>query len=366
MNIPFINLKAQYDTIRAGIDEAMSSAVSEFRFIKGAPVEEFEKKISALVGTSHGVAVGNGTDALFLSLKALGISEGDEVITPAWSWISSAETISMCGAKPVFADVDENHYTLNPELIFNKVTSRTKAIIVVHLYGQAAPVDSLAQFCKTNNLKLVEDCAQAHLTQLNGRVVGSFSDAAAFSFYPTKNLGAYGDAGCVLTSSSELASKIRRLANHGALRKDDHQTEGFNSRMDTLQAAVLLAKLPHLEKWNLGRRTNAMLYRSELENIKGIKIPIESANTVHTYHIYAIQAQQRDRLKEFLATKGIETMIHYPKALTNLPFYKNKIGSAAFPVSDRLEKTMLSLPIYPELTEAEILYICNSISEFYA
>jgi dTDP-4-amino-4,6-dideoxygalactose transaminase len=363
MKIPFVNLEAIHNSIRSEIDLAIGTAISGSQFLKGPAVAQFELAFSEMIGVDHTIAVANGTDALFLSMKALGISPGDEVITPSWSWISTAETITLCGAKPVFADVDPDFYTISEETVLARITPRTKAVIAVHLYGQAAPIDRLQILCKKYNLKLIEDCAQAHLTKINDQAVGSFSDVAACSFYPTKNLGAFGDAGCVMTNSQDLAIKVRRLANHGALQKDDHELEGSNSRMDTLQASILLAKMPHLKSWNLLREKIAHTYNLKLSAVAGVKIPAVRHASLHSWHIYAIQCQNRDELKKFLEERGIQTMIHYPRALTNLPFYRS---GQMFPVADNLEKTILSLPVYPGLTESQVLHVCNSIAEFYA
>jgi dTDP-4-amino-4,6-dideoxygalactose transaminase len=310
----------------------------------------------------HCIATGNGTDSLFLCLKALGITAGDEVITPAFSWISSAEVITMCGASPVFADIDAT-YTIDPAEVSKKITPKTKAVVAVHLYGQMCHMKELTALCKKHKLFLVEDCAQAHLSNEGGRYAGTFSDAAAFSFYPTKNLGAYGDAGCVVTANEVLAERIRRLSNHGALVKDDHTMEGMNSRMDTLQAAVLLSKLPHLARWNDQRRQYASQYQSRLVAMPDIVAPHERPNTCHTFHLFAIRAKRRDALKSFLEEKGIQTLIHYPRALTNLPPYKNQ--SCRFPVAEQIEAEILSLPLYPELSTESVDYVCDQVIAFY-
>jgi dTDP-4-amino-4,6-dideoxygalactose transaminase len=364
MIVQFFDLKAQYQSIKSSLEGTLTNAIQSFQFLKGPQLGEFERKFADLLGSRYCVSTGNGTDSLYLILKALGIEPGDEVITPSWSWISTAETISLCGATPVFADVDDLYYTIDPASIKQRITSKTRAIIVVHLYGQAAAVDEIMAICKEHGLYLIEDCAQAHLTEYQGKYTGSFGNAAAFSFYPTKNLGAYGDAGCVVCNDQAMAEKIRRLANHGALFKDDHAFEGINSRMDTIQAAVLLAKLPFLQGWNDSRRKHAALYSQLLADLPEIQTPLIRPYTEHTFHIYAVQAQQRDKLKEYLQNRGIQTMIHYPKALVNLPPYR-PLKTTDFPVSERLEQTILSLPIYPELTEAQIHYVCDNIRAFY-
>jgi dTDP-4-amino-4,6-dideoxygalactose transaminase len=366
MRVPFIDLEAQYQSMKDELDKAINDALKTFNFIRGEQVHRFEENFGRMMGFPHVVATGNGTDALFIALKSLGIGLGDEVITPAFSCIPSAEVISLCHAKPVFADVHPETYTIDPDHIAGRITPKTKAVIAVHLFGQAAHVEEIRSICDRHNLFLVEDCAQAHGTKVNGRFVGTFGNAAAFSFYPTKNLGAYGDAGCLATPDAGLAERARRFANHGALEKDDHLLEGFNSRMDTLQAAVLLAKLPHLASWNAKRRANAGRYSSMLGEPANILLPTERRQTTHTFHIYAVRARNRDSLKAFLQNRGIQTIVHYPYALHTLPPYRH-FGHVPgdFPVADQLSRELLSLPVYPEITEEQLRYICAAVQDFY-
>lgn len=366
MHIPFIDLETQYCTLKKEIDESIASAIAQFQFAKGREVYEFELEFSKTIKSRYCINTGNGTDSLFLALRALNIEAGDEVITPAWSWISSAEVISLCGAKTVFTDIDPLYYTIDIEDVKRKITSKTRAVIAVHLYGQVAQILSLKELCDSHNIALIEDCAQAHLTQQYSAIAGSIGHLAAFSFYPTKNLGAYGDAGCVTTSDTVLAEKVRRLANHGALEKEYHQIEGTNSRMDTIQAAVLLAKLPYLQQWTEKRVQNAFLYYEGLQGISEVKTPLTRPDSRHTFHIYAIRAKKRDELKEYLVQNGIQTMIHYPKALTNLPAYRYlNLNPKDYSIANELERDILSLPIYPELKENQIQYICEKIRSFY-
>ena len=367
MHIPFLDFEAQYNSIKDELDIAMTNAMHRFNFIRGPEVTAFEQAFGKTLGIPHVVATGNGTDSLFIALKVLGVGPGDEVITPAFSCIPSAETIPLTGAKPVFTDVDPGIYTIDPGQIEAKITAQTKAVIAVHLFGQAADITAIQAICKKHNLCLIEDCAQAHCTKVNDSCVGTFGNAGTFSFYPTKNLGAYGDAGCVVTNDTALAEKIRRFANHGAREKDDHLFEGTNSRMDTLQAAVLMAKLPHLESWNAKRRNIATLYNALLNDVGEVTTPLERKGTVHTYHIYAIRAEARDALKAFLAEKGIQTLIHYPASLHCLPAYKYLNHQPSdFPVANRLQHEILSLPVYPALTEEQVRYVCASIKDFFA
>ncbi|MEK6780182.1 MAG: DegT/DnrJ/EryC1/StrS family aminotransferase [Bacteroidota bacterium] len=367
MNVPFVDLKAQYLNIKSEVGVAVQSVFEKGVFVGGIFVSEFEKSFGETYGVNHCIGVGNGTDALFLILKALGISEGDEVITPAHSWISTTETISLAGGTSVFADVDNLYYTIAPENVQSKINRKTKAVIVVHLYGQAAPVKEIAELCKKHDLFLIEDCSQAHLTEDCNQLVGKFGIASAFSFYPTKNLGAYGDAGCVLTSDSDFALKIRRLANHGGLNKDEHLMEGINSRLDVLQAAFLKVKLKHLGKWTDQRIRNASVYYSSLKDVEGIILPYVRPDTKHSFHLFVIRAKERNEMKLFLETHGIQTMIHYPTALPFEPAYKHhKYSVEDFAVAFKLSQEILSLPIYPELSLEQIAFVCEKIKEFYS
>jgi dTDP-4-amino-4,6-dideoxygalactose transaminase len=366
MKIPFVNLRLQYENIKEQIDNNVSAAIQSFQFCRGEQVAQFEKEFADKIKVRHCIATGNGTDSLFLALKAVGIQSGDEVITPAFSWISSSETISLCGAKPVFVDVDPVNFGIDPSLIEDRITDRTKAIIAVHLYGHPADIFAIKKICAKYNLFLIEDCAQAHLSKIQSDTAGTVGHVNAFSFYPTKNLGAFGDAGCVTTNSPEIAQRVRRLANHGALEKDDHTIEGMNSRMDSIQAAVLLAKLPFLETWNLKRIVHAQLYKALLENIPQITLPVSQPGFLHTFHLFVIRTRDRAQLKTYLADRGVQTLIHYPQALPYLAAYgEHYMESSRFPVSRALAEEVLSLPLYPELIDEEIEYVCNAISGFY-
>ncbi len=366
MRVPFVNFRIQYEYLRKDLESRLSDVFEKMQFVRGPEVALFQNEFAKLLGAGACVTTGNGTDALLLSLKALTVSTGDEVITPAFSWISSSETVTACNAVPVFADVNPETFTIDPDQIIQKISPRTKGIIAVHLYGQAARVRDIQALCKQHNLFLIEDCAQSHLTADGDQYAGTFGNAGCFSFYPTKNLGAYGDAGCVVTSDRTLAEKIRRLANHGALLKDDHELEGLNSRMDTIQAAVLLAKLPHLPTWTRSRQRLARLYSELLAPIDKVIPPVVRPNTQHTFHLYVIRAERRNELQAYLYSRGVETIIHYPSALPNLPAYgylHHKPND--FPVSSMLAKQVLSLPLYPEMTEDQVTYVCEIIASFY-
>ncbi len=367
MQIPFVNLRLQYESIQKEIDEAVKEIFTKSQFIGGETVKNFEHAFAETYRVKHCIGTGNGTDSLFIILKALGIGPGDEVITPAFSCIASAEVISLTGAKAVFADVDSNYYTIHPAEVERKITSRTKAIIAVHLYGQAAPVSELKKICEQNNLFLIEDCAQAHLTEEDKKLTGTFGVATAFSFYPTKNLGAYGDAGCILTQDDTLAEKMRRIANHGALQRDDHEVEGTNSRLDSIQAAILSVKLEHLQKWNEQRIQLANTYTSLLQNIPGVTVPNVRENTKHTFHIYSIRCEQRDKLKTFLTAQGIDTMIHYPKGMPYTKAYAHLHHKPEdFPVTTQIQDQLLSLPVFPELKAEEVTYIASNILNYFS
>ena len=366
--IPFVDLQAQYRTIQSSIDDAIEAVISESAFVLGKYVASFEEAFQEASGAKHCVSCANGTDALFIVLKTLGIGPGDEVITTANSWISTSETISLTGATPVFVDLEDAFYCLNPALIEAKVTSRTKAILPVHLLGQSAAMDEILAIAKRHGLLVVEDCAQAHLAKYKNRQIGLIGTAGTFSFYPWKNLGAYGDAGAIITNDGELAAKCRMFANHGADRtnKHDHQMEGICSRMDGLQAAILSAKLPHLTAWTEARRAAAVRYNDLLAEIPEIITPRVREGAAHVYHVYCIRIPKRDELQEALKQVGIESTRHYPTPLPLLTAYKRLSHKPEdFPVAVRHSKEILSLPIYPEITADQQATVARTIREFY-
>ncbi|WP_295234408.1 DegT/DnrJ/EryC1/StrS family aminotransferase [Sediminibacterium sp.] len=366
MKVPFVDLKAQYETIKSDIDAAIFNVVNETAFIGGKYVQEFEQAFADKYGVKHCISVANGTDSLFIIMKMLNIGHGDEVITVANSWISSSETISQTGATPVFVDIDPSNYTINEKLIESKITARTKAIIPVHLYGQSCEMDSIISISNKFKIPIIEDCAQSHFTEFKGKRVGTFGIASSFSFYPGKNLGAYGDAGCILTNDSELALKFKMYARHGALKKHDHKIEGINSRMDGLQAAILLAKLPFILEWTNKRIQNANLYFKYLKDNKSIILPSIRENTKHSFHLFVIRTEKRDGLLNYLKENGIETAIHYPVALVNMPAYEYlDLKLSDYPVAMEYQNTILSIPMYPELTEDQIIYISSKINDYF-
>jgi dTDP-4-amino-4,6-dideoxygalactose transaminase len=366
MKIPFVDLKKQYLTIKAEIDRSIQSVIDESAFIKGRFVSEFEKQYAEKYGVKHCISVANGTDAIFIVLKSLGIGNGDEVITTASSWISTSETITQTGAKPVFVDIEPEYFTIDPKKIEEKITEKTKAVIPVHLYGQPAKIDDIKKICNRNGLHLIEDCAQAHFAEFNAQRVGTFGIAGTFSFFPSKNLGAFGDAGAIITNNDELAEKNRMYANHGALTKHKHLIEGINSRMDGLQAAILTVKLPYIDLWNSQRHKNALMYNEYLLDIDDIETPKIRPNAAHIFHLYVIRANKRDGLMQFLTKKGIEVAIHYPVALPFLPAYNYLSYSPEnLPIVFSYQNQILSLPMFPELTREQIIYVAKAIREYY-
>ena len=366
MNIPFVDLKAQYLIIKNEIDSAIKNVIEETSFIKGKYVEEFENAYKSKYGVKNCIGVANGTDAIFVILKMLGIGPGDEVITVANSWISTSETITQTGAKPVFVDIEPDYYTIDTNKIEEKITSVTRAVLPVHLYGQPANIKVLKKICEKYKLFLIEDCAQAHFAKFEGQKVGTFGSAASFSFYPGKNIGAYGDAGAIITDDDELAKKMRMFANHGALKKHEHFIEGINSRLDGLQAAILTVKLKYIDEWNIKRREIASIYNHLLSNVAEIEVPETRVNSEHIFHVYVIRTRKRNELKHFLKENGINTAIHYPTALPNLPAYSYlQHKKEDFPLASKYQDEILSLPMFPELNEKQIKYIVDKIKEYF-
>jgi len=361
MNIPFVDLQAQYQSIKREIDTVIQTVIQETAFIGGKYPKNFEQEFAHFLGVKHFIACANGTDSIEILLQAMGIGAGDEVIVPAYSWISTSEAVSNVGAKPVFVDIEEDYYCINPKLIEEKITDKTKAIIPVHFYGQPADMPAIMQIATKHQLQVLEDCAQAHGAEIAGKQVSTWGDCASFSFYPSKNLGAYGDAGGMATDNDAIAEKARRIANHGQLGKHDHTIEGRNSRMDSIQAAALSTKLTYLPAWTERRIQNALAYTQALENTE-IHTPKTRMNSKHVFHLYVIRTQNRDALQKKLQEKGVQTAIHYPSALPFLPCYA-QLGFTEkdFPVSWQFQKETLSLPMYAELTAEQIIYIKNIV-----
>lgn len=363
--VPFANLYAQYLSIRPEIDAALAEVIRTSAFIRGPFVEAFEREFAVMCGVKHAVSCANGTDALYIAMRSLGVRPGDEVIVPAHSWISSSATVTQAGGSVVFCDTHEETFTIDPRLLESLITPRTVGIIPVHLYGQPADMDVIMAVADRHGLWVLEDCAQAHLARFRGRGVGTFGTVASFSFYPGKNLGAMGDAGAVLTNDRVLAERMAAFARHGGLVKGDHQIEGINSRMDGLQAAVLSVKLRHLARWTVRRREIAREYRRALAGTEGLELPQEAPGCEHVYHLYVVRHARRDELARHLAKRGIQTLVNYPTALPFLPAYR-RLGHtpANFPVAYGHQSHILSLPIFPEITAEQIAAVVAGVRSF--
>ena len=361
--IPVFDVTRQYQTLKAQIDRAMAEVCAGGAFILGPNVGAFETEFARYHGVAHAVGVASGTDALELGLRAAGVEAGDEVITSPFTFIATAEAICALGAIPVFVDIDPSTYVITPEQIERKITKRTKALLPVHLYGQPTDMEAIGAIAKQHRLLLLEDCAQATGAAWQGRKVGTFGIAGCFSFYPTKNLGAYGDGGIVITNDAQVADRLRKLRMHGG-DKYDHQVQGRNSRLDELQAVVLRIKLPHLDAWNESRRRWAQRY-TELFQAAGepsITLPVEIPNSRHVFHLYVVRVPQRAAVREALAKEGIVTGMHYPIPLHLEAVYKN-LGycSGALPEAERAAAETLTVPMFPELTEAEIARVVEAL-----
>lgn len=364
ISVPFCDLFAQYNSIKGEIDEAIRVVIAESGFIRGRQVQQFEDAFASALGVRHCLTCGNGTDALYIAMKGLGLVQGNEVITTAHSWISTSETISQAGGSVVFCDTKPHSYNIDPSLIEKKITRHTVGIIVVHLYGEPADMDPILEVANRHGLWVIEDCAQAHFATYKGRLVGTMGNIATFSFYPGKNLGAMGDAGCIVSNDTSLSEWCSLYARHGG--KGLHEIEGINSRMDGIQASILLAKLPHLNRWNRARRRIAALYNEALNELHEVKLPYPDPLREHVYHLYVIGLDKRDELRRFLLKKDIATSINYPKALPLYPAYSHlRHKSSDFPVASYNQERILSLPMFPEMTDVQVEYVVRSIREFF-
>ncbi len=365
MTIPLVDLKAQYLSIKDEMDAAIQQVVDSTGFILGPDVRAFEEEFARFCGVQHAVGVDSGTAALHLAFLTCDIGPGDEVITTPHTFIATTGMLGRVGARPVFVDIDPRTYNMDPAGIEAAITERTKAILPVHLYGQPAEMDPILEIADRHGLKVIEDAAQAHGAEYKGRRAGSMSHVAIFSFYPGKNLGAYGDAGAVVTNDKEIAEKVRLLRNHGRRDKYEHLLQGFNYRIDTLQAAILRAKLAHLEGWNEARRRHAAAYRELLGDLD-LVLPYEPKHVRAVYHLFVVRLQERDALREHLKSRGISAGIHYPIPLHLQPAYRDlghKEGD--FPIAEECARQVLSLPMYPELTQAQMEEVARAIKEFW-
>lgn len=363
MNVPFLDLKAQYNSIKHEIDSAITETINNCSFILGKSVEKLERDFANFCGVKYAVGVNSGTAALHLALLSLKIKEEDEVITVPNTFIATAEAISYCGAKPIFCDIEEETYNIDSTLIEEKITRNTKAIIPVHLYGNPSDMDKINRIAKKHDLFVVEDACQAHGAEYKGEKTGSLSDISAFSFFPGKNLGAYGEGGIIVTNNQELATKCRLYRTHGEYPKNIHSVIGYNYRLEGMQGAVLNVKLNYLRQWNEARREKAELYTNLLKDI--VMTPKIDKNNKSVFYLYVIRHKNRDKLREFLQNKGITTGLHYKKPIHLQQSYSTlgyKRGD--FPISEKVMEEIVSLPIYPELTEEQIEYVCDAIKEF--
>ena len=365
MSVPFADLQLQYRTLKGEIDDAIAAVIRDNAFIRGPYVDAFERQFADAVDIKHCVSCANGTDALYLALAALKVRAGDEVITAAHSWISTSAMITRAGGTVVFCDTDASTFTIDPAAIEAMITPRTVGIVPVHLYGQPADMDSIMAVARRHGLWVVEDCAQAHLARYKSRQVGTFGNAAAYSFYPGKNLGAMGDAGAVVTNDKGLAEQITMLARHGGLTKHQHRIEGINSRLDGIQAAILSAKLPHLATWTKARQDAAKIYDAGLNQIENISVPSVGSDRTHVYHLYTIEHPLRDALAAHLNANGVQTSINYPTALPFLEAYgRFKHRPGQFPNAFRQQGKILSLPMFAEITQAQLNEVIGLVRDF--
>lgn len=367
MNVPFLDLNAPYQELKSELDFAYQRVMASGWFIMGAEVEAFEHEFAAYCGVKHCIGLGNGLEALHLILRAYGIGDGDEVIVPANTYIATWLAVSYAGAVSVPVEPDPRTYNLDPGQVEAAITSKTKAIMPVHLYGQPSDMDPIMQIAEKNNLKVIEDAAQAHGARYKGRMSGILGHAAGFSFYPGKNLGALGDAGAIVTNDDELAENVRMLRNYGSKIKYYHDLKGFNSRLDEMQAAFLRAKLIHLDEWNERRRKIAAYYLDHLADLPGLTLPYAPAWIAPVWHIFVIQTPHRDDLQQFLKSKGVGTLIHYP-----VPPYLSKayaelgLQKGAFPITEAIASSELSLPMGPHISTEEAEYVVNMIREYFS
>lgn len=364
--IKFLDLHAQYLSIKDDIDKAIKDVIEQSAFIKGPFLEKFENEFSDYIGTKHCIGVANGTDGLEIAIEALNLPKGSEIIVPVNSFISSAEAVTRSGHKVVFCDADPDTYTISVDSVKLKITSKTKAIIAVHLYGHPCEMDELLKLCEENNLRLIEDCAQAHGAKYRGKKIGGIGDIGVFSFYPGKNLGAYGDGGAVTTNNDALAKRMGMIANHGRIAKYDHEFEGRNSRLDGLQAAILSVKLQHLDKWLNQRNLIADYYNSELKEINGISLHRNSSEIFHAYHLYVIRVNNREKLQKFLEANHIETGIHYPIALNKLKAYDYLNQKNDNFYASKNDSKLLSLPIGEHLHIEDAKRVTNTLKTFFS
>lgn len=363
MTVPILDLKAQYATIKNEIQAAVNNVLEDQHFILGPEVKALEKEIAEYCGTRYAVGVASGTDALILGLRACGIGPGDEVIVPSFTFIATADAVSLLGAEPVFADIDPNTYNLDPQSVQKRITRRTKAIVPVHLYGQSADMDPILALAKAHNLKVIEDTAQAIGATYKGRKTASMGDVGCISFFPSKNLGGYGDGGMVVTNSEQVARHLGSLRAHGSSKKYLSDEQGWNSRLDELQAAILRVKLRHLDQWSIQRREAARRYDALLQGMSNVVTPKRNGFGDHVFHQYTVRVPQRDVMQKRLAEAGVTTMVYYPHPIHLQPIYAS-LGyrEGDLPVTEAACKQVFSLPMFPELTTEQSEYVANALA----
>jgi len=361
MTIPFLDLARQHQAIRAELLEAVARVLASGRFVLGSEGQALEAELAARAGVRHGVGVGSGTDALRLALAAVGVRPGDDVVTPAFSFVASASTIVMAGARPVFVDVEPATYALDPDALERALTPRTRAAVAVHLYGHPAPIDRIAEIARRRGVALVEDAAQAIGAVWDGRPIGGWGDVACLSFYPTKNLGACGDGGMLLTDRDDVAERLHRLRHHGDRSRYEHVELGYCSRLDELQAAMLRVKLTRLDDWTRARRRLAARYRDGLAGLP-LGLPVEDPRARHIYHLFTVRSSQRDALATMLADLGVGTAVHYPRAVPEQPMF-GQDARHRWPQAWRAAREVLSLPCYPEMTDVELDRVVSAVRD---
>jgi dTDP-4-amino-4,6-dideoxygalactose transaminase len=369
MNIPLVDLKAQYLSIKDEIDLAIQKTIDSTQFVLGPETTSFERDMADYLGVGYGVGVASGTDALHLALLACGIGPGDEVITTPFTFVATAETVQRCGATPVFVDINADIFNIDTSKIEPKITKKTKAILPVHLFGQAADMDDIRNLAQKYGLKVVEDCAQSFGARYKGKKTGCLGDASCLSFFPSKILGAYGDGGMVMTGEKNIADMVEILRNHGSKDKYIHILHGFNSRLDSIQAAILRVKLKHIDDWIKRRREQAELYATLLKEVPDVKVPYVDANNYHVFNYYTLRVTgkkiNRDGLQNYLNSKGVATAIYYPLSLHLQEVYRSlNLKAGDYPQSEMVQKEVISLPIYPELEDEQIRYIAGQIRNF--
>jgi dTDP-4-amino-4,6-dideoxygalactose transaminase len=365
MSIPFIDFSEQYKLIKDEVHTGMEKIFQKGDFILGDAAKGFEQGFAGYCGAKYGIGVNSGTDALYLAIAALGIQEGDEVILPTFTFIATALCVSYAGATPVFVDVENDTYNLDPKAFEKAITKRTKAVIPVHLYGQSADMSEIAALAHKHNIKIIEDAAQAHGSSYQGKRIGSLGDVACFSFYPTKSLGAFGDAGMIVTSDHVINERALMLRDYGRQGRYEHKIKGYNSRLDTIQAVVLSAKLKHLDQWNKMRAAAAEQYNHLLKGVAGVVTPVLKSDRTHVYQTYAVRIKtNRDKVLDGLKAKGVSSLIHYPIPLHLQEAYQElNYKKGDFPVAEKLADEVLSLPMFPHITKEQIESVCSALKE---